>query len=164
MNKETEVNKSEWTGRDAHNSPIVGIVVTISPNLSLYRIVVLPAASNPTIRMRISFFPKRPLKRLANMLPIFATFYWKMKHDIRIKIKVNKIYSPPLKKKNAPQYLDLKTRCMSITINITNGNDKSHFLCIWLIKVSKTIFHRSMFTVLTHKPKNILIILRIWIT
>ena len=30
------------------NSPIVGIVVTISPSLSLYRIVVLPAASSPT--------------------------------------------------------------------------------------------------------------------
>jgi len=28
--------------------PIVGMVVTISPNLSLYKIVVLPAASNPT--------------------------------------------------------------------------------------------------------------------
>ena len=28
--------------------PMVGIVVTISPNLSLYRIVVFPAASNPT--------------------------------------------------------------------------------------------------------------------
>lgn len=27
---------------------MVGIVVTISPNLSLYKIVVLPAASNPT--------------------------------------------------------------------------------------------------------------------
>ena len=30
------------------NLPMVGIVVTISPSLSLYRIVVLPAASNPT--------------------------------------------------------------------------------------------------------------------
>ena len=39
--------------------PIVGIVVTTSPNLSLYRIVVLPAASRPTIRIRISFLPKR---------------------------------------------------------------------------------------------------------
>ena len=28
--------------------PIVGIVVTISPSLSLYKIVVLPAASRPT--------------------------------------------------------------------------------------------------------------------
>ena len=30
------------------NLPIVGIVVTISPNFNLYKIVVLPAASNPT--------------------------------------------------------------------------------------------------------------------
>lgn len=29
-------------------SPIVGMVVTISPNFSLYRMVVLPAASSPT--------------------------------------------------------------------------------------------------------------------
>lgn len=60
----------------AFHVPIVGIVVTISPSLSLYRMVVLPAASSPTIRMparvsppqlrptrryvRISFLPKRP--------------------------------------------------------------------------------------------------------
>ena len=30
------------------DSPIVGIVVTISPSFSLYRIVVFPAASSPT--------------------------------------------------------------------------------------------------------------------
>lgn len=29
---------------------MVGMVVTISPNFSLYRMVVLPAASNPTRR------------------------------------------------------------------------------------------------------------------
>ena len=50
--------------------PIVGMVVTISPSLSLYRIVVLPAASRPTIKILISFLPKRPLKRFANMLPM----------------------------------------------------------------------------------------------
>lgn len=33
-------------------SPIVGIVVTISPNLSLYKIVVLPAESKPTEKQR----------------------------------------------------------------------------------------------------------------
>ena len=30
------------------NKPIVGIVVTTSPNFSLYKTVVLPAASSPT--------------------------------------------------------------------------------------------------------------------
>lgn len=52
------------------NLPIVGIVVTISPNLSLYRIVVLPAASNPTINILISFLPNNPLNRFANTLPM----------------------------------------------------------------------------------------------
>ena len=33
------------------------MVVTISPNFNLYRMVVLPAASRPTIRIRISFLP-----------------------------------------------------------------------------------------------------------
>ncbi len=33
-------------------SPIVGIVVTISPSFNLYRIVVLPAASRPTGRIQ----------------------------------------------------------------------------------------------------------------
>ena len=32
-----------------NNLPIVGIVVTISPNFSLYNMVVLPAASKPTV-------------------------------------------------------------------------------------------------------------------
>lgn len=40
------------------NTPIVGIVVTISPSLSLYRIVVFPAASKPTIKIRISLLPQ----------------------------------------------------------------------------------------------------------
>ena len=34
--------------RRSKNLPIVGIVVTISPSLSLYKMVVLPAASRPT--------------------------------------------------------------------------------------------------------------------
>lgn len=33
---------------------MVGRVVTTSPSLSLYKMVVFPAASKPTIRMRIS--------------------------------------------------------------------------------------------------------------
>ena len=40
----------------AKYEPIVGIVVTTSPSFSLYKMVVLPAASKPTIRMRISCF------------------------------------------------------------------------------------------------------------
>jgi len=32
--------------------PMVGMVVTISPNFSLYRMVVLPAASKPTVEQR----------------------------------------------------------------------------------------------------------------
>merc|ERR1719263_2289969 len=34
--------------------PIVGIVVTTSPSFNLYKIVVFPAASRPTINIRIS--------------------------------------------------------------------------------------------------------------
>lgn len=55
---------------DLSHLPIVGMVVTISPSFSLYRIVVFPAASRPTIRILISFLPKT-LKRFANMLPMF---------------------------------------------------------------------------------------------
>jgi len=52
--------------------PIVGIVVTISPNFNLYRIVVLPAASRPTIKILISFLPKRPLNNVANIFPMMV--------------------------------------------------------------------------------------------
>ena len=54
------------------NTPIVGIVVTISPSLSLYRIVVFPAASRPTIRILISFLPQRRSNNLENVIPILA--------------------------------------------------------------------------------------------
>lgn len=53
------------------DSPMVGMVVTISPSLSLYKMVVLPAASRPTIRIRISFLAKSRLKSFANESPIF---------------------------------------------------------------------------------------------
>ena len=39
---------------------MVGMVVTTSPSLSLYRMVVLPAASRPTMRMRISCTKPKP--------------------------------------------------------------------------------------------------------
>lgn len=49
-----------WNSRSSDMGlyePMVGIVVTISPSLSLYRIVVLPAASRPTIKILISLLP-----------------------------------------------------------------------------------------------------------
>lgn len=52
--------------------PMVGMVVTISPSFSLYRMVVFPAASRPTIRMRISFFPIRLLRRFPKILPMIT--------------------------------------------------------------------------------------------
>jgi len=54
--------------------PIVGMVVTISPSFSLYRIVVFPAASKPTIRIRISFFPQSRSKSLENVRPMVAVW------------------------------------------------------------------------------------------
>jgi hypothetical protein len=54
--------------------PIVGIVVTISPSFNLYKIVVLPAASRPTIKILISDLPKRPLKSCVNTCPILKCF------------------------------------------------------------------------------------------
>lgn len=50
--------------------PMVGMVVTISPSFSLYRMVVFPAASRPTIKMRISFFPMRLFRRFPKILPM----------------------------------------------------------------------------------------------
>lgn len=53
---------------------MVGIVVTISPSFSLYKIVVLPAASKPTMRMRISFFPKIELIQRERLRPILKNY------------------------------------------------------------------------------------------
>lgn len=52
--------------------PMVGMVVTISPSFSLYRMVVFPAASRPTIKMRISFFPIRLLRRFPKIFPMIT--------------------------------------------------------------------------------------------
>ena len=74
------------------SSPIVGIVVTISPSFNLYKIVVFPAASRPTgniaksdlmrtclplpvnlpISIRICFFPKSLPKRLEMVRPMLS--------------------------------------------------------------------------------------------
>ena len=51
---------------------MVGMVVTISPSLSLYRIVVFPAASRPTIKMRISFLPHSLSNSFENVRPMVA--------------------------------------------------------------------------------------------
>lgn len=51
---------------------MVGMVVTISPSFSLYKIVVLPAASRPTIRIRISRFENNLENSLVNVSPIAA--------------------------------------------------------------------------------------------
>ena len=53
-------------------APMVGIVVTISPSLSLYKMVVFPAASNPTIKILISFLPQRRSNSFENVRPILA--------------------------------------------------------------------------------------------
>lgn len=52
--------------------PIVGMVVTISPSLSLYRIVVFPAASRPTIKILISFLPHNLSNSFENVRPMVA--------------------------------------------------------------------------------------------
>jgi len=38
-------------GEADEGSPMVGMVVTISPSFNLYKMVVLPAASRPTIKI-----------------------------------------------------------------------------------------------------------------
>lgn len=48
------------------------MVVTISPSFSLYRMVVFPAASSPTIRIRISFFPHILSNNLEKVRPMVA--------------------------------------------------------------------------------------------
>lgn len=70
--------------------PIVGMVVTISPSLSLYRMVVLPAASRPTMRILISFFPNKPLNRFAKTFPMLYTAKLRVKHIFNLK---NRLYS-----------------------------------------------------------------------
>lgn len=63
-------NISKHLKEKLRSIPIVGMVVTISPSLSLYKMVVLPAASRPTMRIRISFLAKSRLKSLVKDSPI----------------------------------------------------------------------------------------------
>lgn len=48
------------------------MVVTISPSFNLYKMVVFPAASRPTIRIRISFFPHILSNNLEKVRPMLA--------------------------------------------------------------------------------------------
>ena len=49
----------------------VGTELTTSPNLSLYKIVVFPAASSPSINILISFLPMSPSNNLEKYKPIY---------------------------------------------------------------------------------------------
>lgn len=53
----------------------MGMVVTISPSLSLYKMVVFPAASRPTMRILISFLPQSLSNSFENVRPIVAEGY-----------------------------------------------------------------------------------------
>src|SRR5436305_14881638 len=55
-----------------HPVEIMVATYTISPSFNLYRIVVFPAASRPTIKIRISFFPHSLSKSFENVNPMFT--------------------------------------------------------------------------------------------
>lgn len=61
-----KLSKQELEGQ----IPIVGVVVTISPSFILYRIVVFPEASRPTIRSLILHCGKNLFASLDMSLPI----------------------------------------------------------------------------------------------
>lgn len=61
---------------------MVGVVVTISPSFSSYRIVILPAASNPTIKRCICFLPERPEKREEMVRPIAVVAFDDQKEGV----------------------------------------------------------------------------------
>ncbi len=93
------VRKEKEPAHKSQNIPIVGIVVlypvsihlaspsksetyTISPSFSLYRMVVFPAASRPTIKIRISFFPQSLSNSFENVRPMFAVQLMKVKNAV----------------------------------------------------------------------------------
>lgn len=96
---------------------MVGMVVTISPSLSLYNMVVLPAASRPTMSMRISFLAKSRLKSLVNDKPILPSYAW-----------IN-----PHRKWALPNYLNFKL-ILHIQLSQNVGKKK--------IKIKTSNFHK----------------------
>ena len=96
--------------------PIVGIVVTISPSFSLYRMVVFPAASRPTIRMRISFFPHNLSNSLEKVRPMLAAdVYTDIGGRVRWKLWSRLIFSEfssrPYKNVSSVYFESLSLRC-----------------------------------------------------
>lgn len=69
-------------------SPMVGIVVTISPSFSLYRMVVLPAASSPTCRANGRGTLNRRLNR-ATLASSWQTHAKILTIKIRISLREN---------------------------------------------------------------------------
>ena len=57
-NKEFIEISSKINSLVSSSLPIVGMVVTISPSFNLYRIVVLPAASKPTVKKNEEYIEK----------------------------------------------------------------------------------------------------------
>jgi len=73
-------------------SPMVGMVVTISPSFNLYKMVVFPAASNPTINILISFLPKKLLNKLLNVKPILTQKIYINSKNLQMKIMFDTLY------------------------------------------------------------------------
>ena len=63
-----------WKTISSTLNPIVGIVQTFSPNLILYNIVVLPAASKPTMLILDGIFPNNFSITWLNKMPILKKF------------------------------------------------------------------------------------------
>ncbi|KAG6558287.1 hypothetical protein Mapa_000037 [Marchantia paleacea] len=74
-------------------NPMVGMVVTISPSFNLYKIVVFPAASRPTIKIRISFFENRLENSLVNVSPILAPLFQHLLLSPPLFASLSRIYS-----------------------------------------------------------------------
>ena len=88
-------------------NPIVGIVVTISPSLSLYKMVVLPAASRPTCarssRRRVASRQShtlasrigritRPRRTLSHVFPLFSRSTHYILHHLSL---ISRVSRPP---------------------------------------------------------------------
>lgn len=108
-------------------------MVTISPSFSLYRMVVFPAASSPTMRIRISFLPKKLLNRFANVFPMVTKLQGREENEeqpgVSTSARFQLQHSKNTKRKGHKELHKLrsKTNVTSVTeAGITEINSQPH--------------------------------------
>ena len=131
--------------------------MTISPSFSLYKMVVFPAASSPTISILISFFPKRLLNKLA--IPPIVTLFFQENKQLSTTSNSNNLF-PSLGYKGLaswPRSVESQSGASKMNTQITQRHMcRARLLWSFLSPEGVVLRHLGTFWSLLHTPFKVI--------